>query len=448
MAEAILTVDLSYGDTGKGTTVDFLARKVPNARLVVRHNGGAQAAHNVVTPDGRHHTFAQFGSGTLANVPTFLSRFMLIDPLALLNEGNHLEELGVKNPYQMVYVDEDAPVVTPFHRAANRLREMGRGEGRHGSTGMGIGETMMDVIAFPDTYLRIGDLKDEKVLLKKLKELKQRKLDSLSQELFLLKNEEIAQKEIFTLTHPSTFELCLWAFPFVANKVGVVGEELLGEVLEEENGQVIFEASQGVLLDELHGFAPYTTWSNTTLGNARKLLKEVGFDGKATCLGILRSYSSRHGPGPFVPEDESLKDALPELHNEFGRWQGAFRVGPFDAVASRYARNVVGELDGLVLTHMDKLDVLSSHPICTAHVSPLGGRITDLPVYPLGDVNLFHYKPEYEFSPNGSSATGNEFIERIEKCLNLPVVITSSGTTANEKKILTSGNFPPVCIGE
>lgn len=446
MSEAILTVDLSYGDTGKGTTVDFLARKT-NAKLVVRHNGGAQAAHNVVTPDGRHHTFAQFGSGTFVNVPTFLSRFMLVDPLALLNEGNHLEELGIKNPYQMVYVDEDAPVVTPFHRAANRLREMGRGEGRHGSTGMGIGETVIDVIAFPDTYLRMGDLKDEKVLLKKLKEIKQRKLDSLSQELSLLRNEEFALKEILTLTHPSTFELCLWAFPYVANKVRVVDQSLLGEVLEG-NGHVIFEASQGVLLDELHGFSPYTTWSNTTLGNARTLLKELGFSGKTTSLGILRSYSSRHGPGPFVPEDESLKDALPELHNEFGRWQGAFRVGPFDAVASRYAKNVVRFLDGLVITHMDKLDVLSGHPICTAYVSPYGGRMTDLPVYPFGDLNLFLYKPEFEFSPNGSSSTSEEFIERIEESLNLPVVITSSGVTANEKQILTSGNFPPVCIGE
>ena len=44
-------------------------------RLVVRYNGGAQAGHNVVTPDGRHHTFVAVRGGHLrAGVRTFLSR--------------------------------------------------------------------------------------------------------------------------------------------------------------------------------------------------------------------------------------------------------------------------------------------------------------------------------------------------------------------------------------
>ncbi len=52
----------------------------------VRFNGGAQAAHNVVA-DGVHHTFAQFGSGTLAGSADLSRRDMLVEPMAWLAGG-------------------------------------------------------------------------------------------------------------------------------------------------------------------------------------------------------------------------------------------------------------------------------------------------------------------------------------------------------------------------
>jgi adenylosuccinate synthase len=42
---------LRYGDEGKGTTVDYLTKE-HNASLIVRFNGGPQAAHFVVRDDG------------------------------------------------------------------------------------------------------------------------------------------------------------------------------------------------------------------------------------------------------------------------------------------------------------------------------------------------------------------------------------------------------------
>ena len=110
--------DLGYGDAGKGTVVDWLCspaarvagapgRRAPHA--VVRFNGGAQAAHNVVTADGRHHTFAQFGSGMFTpGVRTHLSRFVLVDPLALAAEAAHLASVGVAGPWDRLTVDRDA----------------------------------------------------------------------------------------------------------------------------------------------------------------------------------------------------------------------------------------------------------------------------------------------------------------------------------------------------
>ncbi len=55
--KVVITAGAGFGDEGKGHTVDYLVRAL-GAGLVVRYNGGSQAAHNVVTPDGRHHTYA------------------------------------------------------------------------------------------------------------------------------------------------------------------------------------------------------------------------------------------------------------------------------------------------------------------------------------------------------------------------------------------------------
>ncbi|WP_280342182.1 adenylosuccinate synthetase, partial [Nocardia neocaledoniensis] len=140
--EHLVVVDLGFGDAGKGATVDWLC--APEADLgvaaVVRFNGGAQAAHNVVA-DGRHHTFAQFGAGTFHGVPTLLSRHMLVEPMALAAESERLAALGVRDPLGLLAIDGRALLTTPIHIAANRAREDARGSSRHGSCGRGIGET-------------------------------------------------------------------------------------------------------------------------------------------------------------------------------------------------------------------------------------------------------------------------------------------------------------------
>ena len=75
-----LITDLGFGDSGKGTLTDTLVERL-GAGWVVRFNGGAQAGHNVVLADGRHHTFSQFGAATFQpGVRTFLSRYMVILP--------------------------------------------------------------------------------------------------------------------------------------------------------------------------------------------------------------------------------------------------------------------------------------------------------------------------------------------------------------------------------
>jgi len=49
----------NFGDEGKGLLTDYFASKQSDS-LVVRFNGGAQASHTVVTPNGRRHAFSAF----------------------------------------------------------------------------------------------------------------------------------------------------------------------------------------------------------------------------------------------------------------------------------------------------------------------------------------------------------------------------------------------------
>jgi adenylosuccinate synthase len=349
MARHVIVADLGYGDAGKGGIVDWLCHPGPAStgpvHTVVRYNGGAQAAHNVVTPDGRWHTFAQFGSGTFTpGVRTFLSRYMMVDPLAMVAEADHLAAVGVAGAFSLVDVDRDALLTTPYHQAANQARERARGAGRHGSCGMGVGETAAYALRSPADAPRAGDCLAGQDLERKLTLLRDWAVAAAAR--------DGTAMDGTALPPPS---VVAGAFRAWAAQVTLTGDDHLARLLRLP-GSVVFEGAQGVLLDEWRGFHPYTTWSTTTFENAEKLLHEAGMGeagmGEAAIrLGVTRAYQVRHGPGPFVSEDPTLE--LPEAHNRTGRWQGPVRSGHLDAVALRYAVEACGGVDAIAVTHLD-----------------------------------------------------------------------------------------------
>ncbi|GIJ45458.1 adenylosuccinate synthetase [Virgisporangium aliadipatigenens] len=395
----VIVVDLGYGDAGKGTVVDWLCASRP-VHAVVRFNGGGQAAHTVVLPDGRRHTFAQFGAGTLRpGVRTHLSRYVVVDPLALAPEADHLASIGVTDALERLTVDGDAPLATPYHRAANRARELARGADRHGSCGMGVGETMAYLLEFGADAPRVRDCLTPALLRDKLTLLRHR---------------------LGVLDTPPPAD-CVAAYRAFASRVSIVDGSHTARLLDE--GTVVFEGAQGVLLDEWHGFHPYTTWSTTTFGNAQALLAEAGHT--ATRLGVLRVVTTRHGPGPLVTEDPTLP--LADRHNPTNPWQGAFRFGHFDAVAHRYALEVCGGVDGLALTHLD----LAGLPLrrCDSY-----DRLDRIVPGPPGDLDrqekltrlLLECRPVYgDVVP--------DLRESIAQALNAPVLLESRGETSADK---------------
>ena len=451
--QAILVADLGYGDAGKGSIVDYLTR-AHGAHTIVRYNGGAQAAHNVVTADGRHHTFAQFGSGSFVpGTRTYLSRCMLVDPLALLAEADHLRAVGVTDALARLAVDRDALVVTPLQQATNRLRELARGDGCHGSCGLGIGETMADALAQPTTAVRAGDLADPATVRRKLAGLRDLKLAELGDLRPCLPATAAVRRELAPLLDPDIGNLCADLYAAVARQIEVVDADYLGRLLARP-GTVIFEGAQGVLLDEWHGFHPYTTWSTTTFANADALLGEAGYTGDIMRLGVVRAYATRHGPGPFVTEDPALAAAIPDAHNATNPWQRAFRVGHFDLVATRYALDVAGPVDGLAVTNLDRLAALPAWRLCYAYryagaASDLDGfcehagttartitvrRPPDLGHQEQLTARLDQCRPLYEAVLSAGGARDRAtYCARLEEELRVPVVLCSSGPTAADK---------------
>nr|WP_106398696.1 adenylosuccinate synthetase [Actinocorallia populi] len=392
-----MVVDLGFGDSGKGTVVDRLCAQ-GSARTVVRFNGGAQAAHNVVTTDGRHHTFAQFGSGTFTpGVRTHLSRFMLVDPLALAAEAAHLRSLGVPDALDRLTVDASALLTTPYHRAVNRARELARGDGRHGSCGMGIGETASYALEHPEAP-RAGDCHSPARLRRLLRQVRDWALS------------------LFPTLDVPPVDDCAEAFLAFGSAVQIVREDFLRGLLRD--APAVFEGAQGVLLDEWHGFHPYTTWSTTTFANAVELLE--GSD--ALRLGVVRKYLTRHGPGPFVTEDSGLD--LPEPHNAHGTWQGSFRVGHFDAVAIRYALEAAGGVDGLAVTHLDAPPVRMCGSYDTLERIPVHAR--DLDAQEQLTRRLTGMRPVYDGWVTGPADIG--------RALRTPILLESYGSTSADKK--------------
>jgi len=417
---------LGFGDEGKGSVTGFLCspRAQDPAHAVVRFNGGAQAGHNVVTADGRHHTFAQFGSGSFTpGVRTHLSRFMLVDPLALAAEAAHLASAGVPGALGRLTVDRDALLVTPYHQAANRARERARGRDRHGSCGMGIGEAARYALGHPADAPRVADCAAPRTLARSLGRLRDR-----------------LACELGVLDGPPAADLCD-AYRAFAERVALVDGGYLRRLLRA--GPVVFEGAQGVLLDEWRGFHPYTTWSATTFANAETLLAEAGET--AVRLGVIRCYLTRHGPGPFVTEDPTLE--IPEPHNRHGTWQGAFRIGHPDALALRYAAEAAGGLDAVALTH---LDAAARHPLRLCRAYQAGGRLLSrIEPGPERDLDwqerltetLLRARPVYDDSVTRAEDWPGIF----EEVLGAPVTLRSYGPTAAGKREMVPGTDDGPC---
>jgi adenylosuccinate synthase len=342
--KASAVIGANFGDEGKGLITDFLAAKDAARTLVVRFNGGAQAGHTVVTPDGRRHVFHHFGAGSLAGSRTFLSRYFIANPFLWHKERQELPELA-----EPMTIDRRAILTTPFDMLVNQEAERYRGSQRHGSCGIGINETV-ERCAGP-LASHVADIERPNRLRELLNEIAERSLSRLEQ-LGVTPSPFFLEMVASVGLIESYLEKCEQFRR--ANRL-VADSTMLGNF-----EHVIFEGAQGLLLDERHRFFPHVTRSLTGIHNVVRIAEEIGLQ-ELKSIYVTRAYMTRHGAGPFPTERLGMSFTDPT--NAPNEWQGALRFGDLDLdLLSESIANDLNDANRLDVTACVAVTCLDQNP--------------------------------------------------------------------------------------
>ena len=401
---AIVLIGAQWGDEGKGKATDLLGEQ---AQWVVRYQGGNNAGHTVVLPDGQDFALHLIPSGILTpGVTNVIGNGVVVDPGVLLKELAGLEERGVDT--SRLLLSADAHLIMPYHVAIDRVTERYLGKKQIGTTGRGIGPCYQDKIA--RVGVRMQDLLDEKILRQKVEAA----LDIKNQILVKVYNRRAIDAE-------EVVDTVLGQAEKFAGRIA--DTKLLINKALERGETVLLEGSQGTLLDVDHGTYPFVTSSNPTAGGA-SAGSGVGPTKINAVIGILKAYTTRVGAGPFPTElTDEAGENLRKQGGEFGVTTGrSRRTGWFDAVIARYATRVNGITD-YFLTKLDVLSGLETIPICVGYDVD-GERVEDMPMTQTG---VHHAVPVYEEMPGwwedlsdcrtfeDLPANARAYIERIEE---------------------------------
>jgi adenylosuccinate synthase len=346
MATTVL-VGAQWGDEGKGKIIDVLTEQ---ADLVIRYQGGNNAGHTVEV--GEHkYVLHLVPSGILyAGKVNVIGNGVVVDPLALWEEIEHLRKRGVAIDGNL-YVSETAHLVFPYHRLLDEVREEQKGKGKIGTTKRGIGPAYADKVA--RTGLRVVDLLSPERFAEKLR----RKVRE-NNEIFKAFGAEPLSFENIKRDYLACGEKLR---PFITDTVVLVNRAL------RDGKNILFEGAQGTLLDIDFGTYPFVTSSNATAGGA---CTGTGVPPNKIdrVVGVMKAYTTRVGEGPFPTElhDEQGK-MLRETGREFGATTGRpRRCGWFDAVATRYSAMLNG-IDDLAVTKLDVLDNVAKIKVCVGY---------------------------------------------------------------------------------
>ncbi|MBY4129702.1 adenylosuccinate synthase [Rhodococcus sp. 14-2483-1-1] len=373
---AIVLIGAQWGDEGKGKATDLFGERL---QWVVRYQGGNNAGHTVVLPNGDKFALHLIPSGILTpGVKNVIGNGVVVDPGVLLTELDGLEKRDVDT--SNLLLSADAHLIMPYHVAIDKVTERFLGAKKIGTTGRGIGPCYQDKIA--RVGVRAADVLDEKILTQKVEAALEFKNQVLSK---IYNRRALDSQQVVD-------EVLEQAEGF---KHRITDTRLQLNLALERGETILLEGSQGTLLDVDHGTYPYVTSSNPTAGGA-SVGSGIGPNKIGTVLGILKAYTTRVGSGPFPTElFDNHGEYLAKQGGEVGVTTGrARRTGWFDAVIARYATRVNGITD-YFLTKLDVLSSLDTVPICVAYDVD-GVRHDEMPMTQTG---FHHAKPIYEEMP-------------------------------------------------
>ncbi len=365
---AIVVADLGYGDGGKGTITDFLCHRL-GIEAAYKHAGGPNSVHHVVT-DEVEVASSCFASHQSPVTRTHLGPEFVIKPANLLLEARDIQGRLGFSPLPRLSVDPSARIALPYHAIVGQMREVEAGMRRRGSTGLGVGEVVLDASVDPALALTVSDCLDPQTLPRKIARIVDLKVsqaeeivarsprDALHRFLKELKSEP------FSPEHVSSLAVMFRELVAVANSESFLTDEF------RQGRSVMCEGVHGTLIDSEFGFPPHVTRRCTTAAATRAMVDSLDVRPRVITVGVVRAVAFRHGPGPFVTQDDAAFAHVIEAHNKENHWQGKPRYGWFDTVATRYAMDCNRDLDIIAVTMLDLLVPLSQLYVATGYMLP------------------------------------------------------------------------------
>lgn len=363
-----------WGDECKGAVIDDLSRDFD---VTVRFQGGANAGHTLIGPDGRL-VLHLIPSGVKHGKIAVCGRNLRIDPKELCEEFDRVRPYGSK-----IYVDMHATVVLEASKFIELGRERKRGDQKKiGTTGRAIGITTEQ--HYSRYSVTLWDMMDPDRLRQKLMDINYDELEALGQ--------------LYDLQIPSISDTIdyLWQFapeirPHLADTYSLMAR------FRREGKSILFELAQGASLDVDHGPRPTVTSSICTphaIG--------VCFGGRPGELaerniGVMKGYNTRVGNGPFPTECfNEFGTTLHRKGDERGATTGRDRrCGYFDAPQIRHNVHFAGFTE-LVMAKLDILSGMGPIPVCTEYL--LDGKAVP-PEATLDYDTLMRVQPRYEELP-------------------------------------------------
>lgn len=412
---------INWGDEGKGRMVDLLSQEY---NIVVRYQGGNNAGHTVVTPEGKF-VLNLLPSGILRpDVVCVMGNGMVIDPAHLEKEIAALRAQGIQIDPSHLKISDRATICMPYHVAEDGLEEdrLSKSGNQFGSTRRGIAYSYGD--KYMKKTLRMGDLLN----------LDQSVKDRLAT---IVEWKNLTMEKVYGQQPIDLEEMWAWCQKYAELfKDYICDAGAFLDKADREGQKILFEAQLGALRDIDFGIYPFTSSSNV-IGSYAPIGAGIPGHKLHKSIGIMKAYSSCVGEGPFTAElamTEEEKNALREAGHEFGAATGRpRRVGPFDVVASRYGVFCQGA-DELALTLLDVLDYMEEIPVVEKYL--VNGEEVDR--FPMGEA-LDNAKPVVKFLPGwhcditacrtweSLPQAAKDYVEYLEKAVGCKIKYVSVG---------------------
>src|SRR5881398_809510 len=424
----IAVIGAQWGDEGKGKIVDLLAERFD---IVVRYQGGHNAGHSVQIGD-KSFVLHLLPSGIVHEGKTcVLGNGMVIDPKAFFAEADRLSAQGLQVTPARVKVSSRAHLILPYHRALDHTSEERLGNEKVGTTLRGIGPAYEDKAG--RRGIRVADALVPDVLLSRI----ERNLEDANRIIVAYGGEPL---DADTIVMETAFLVERLA-PFITDTSHFLNQAAAS------GKTILLEGAQATLLDVDHGTYPFVTSSSTVVGGA---LVGTGLAPKRLngVLGIVRTYTTRVGEGPFPTEMLESESELGQLIRERGREYGAStgrprRCGWFDAFATRYAAEING-FSSVALTKLDVLDALDEIKVCVGY--KLDGR--ELDSLPSVSQELRRIEPVYARLPGWQKSTvgitdlrelppkAREYINFLSNQIGVEIGLVSTGPERSQTIIV------------